>query len=204
MRLILIPLLLLFPLAANSQDEGPKEKDESKAAKESAVEEEEELMVLDPFDVHEERTRYSATLSMSGSCQAVAIRDLPRAIGVITSELIEDTNSQNILESARYSSNVYVSSASNTGGGGEGGVAVGGVANDLASRLKIRGFQTSTVYRNFNPTEYSPWGPLIDRVEIVKGPASALYGRAAPGGTVNFIKNDRISPRKPLWESRPV
>ena len=144
-----------------------------------------EIITLDPFEITEMKGagRYGRILSISGSRQAIPLADLPRAISVVTSELIEDTVSLNILEAAKYSSGITVLSDSSTPNSD----TSSGNANDLSSRLRIRGFKISTVYRDFNPTQYSPWGPLIDRIEVVKGPASALYGRAAPGGTVNYI-----------------
>lgn len=55
----------------------------------------------------------------------------------------------------------------------------------------IRGFSTGNYYRdsypfanNFNHTEDLA---NIDRVEVLKGPASILYGRAEPGGIINFV-----------------
>jgi len=131
----------------------------------------EDVVILSPFEVTGDRTRYGALLSISGSRQAIAIKDLPRSLSVITNELIEDTVSLNILESTRYASGVTLQPDDATATGETGAQGVG---NDLASRLRIRGFKISTVYRNFNPTQYSPWGPLIDRIEVVKGPASAL------------------------------
>ena len=141
-----------------------------------------DVVILDPFEITEEQSRYGAVLSISGSRQAIALKELPRSISVITNELIEDTNSQTVLESIRYASSINISPDDGTAGG-----EAPEVGRDLTSRVRIRAFDISTVYRNFNPTQYTPWGPLIERIEVVKGPASALYGRAAPGGTVNFL-----------------
>lgn len=59
--------------------------------------------------------------------------------------------------------------------------------------LQIRGFNTSNVYvdglRSLNSDIGS--GSLdilgVERVEVLKGPASILYGRADPGGIVNIV-----------------
>jgi outer membrane receptor protein involved in Fe transport len=54
------------------------------------------------------------------------------------------------------------------------------------SFMMVRGFQ-SVPQRN---GLYSPLyvdGSIIQRVEVVKGPASLFYGQIAPGGVVNYI-----------------
>ena len=53
----------------------------------------------------------------------------------------------------------------------------------------IRGFRARSVYRNGFPLrEVGPQDiSAIDRVEIVKGPSSVLYGLMEPGGVVNMV-----------------
>lgn len=58
-----------------------------------------------------------------------------------------------------------------------------------SERPFIRGFQSRSVYRNGFPLrEVGPQDiAAIDRVEIVKGPSSVLYGLMEPGGVVNMV-----------------
>ncbi len=119
-----------------------------------------------------------ATFSLSGSRVATRLRDLPRQVNVITSEPVEDTNSTTVAEAGGYVSSTDFDLDSNLSGAAK--------TEDPLSKLRLRGFPISTAYRNFNP-QYSPWGPMIDSIEVVKGPASTLYGRVAPGGLVNII-----------------
>ena len=55
----------------------------------------------------------------------------------------------------------------------------------------VRGFTTSEFYRDgFSANRgymNAPDSATIERVEILKGPASSLYGRGDPGGTVNLV-----------------
>lgn len=57
------------------------------------------------------------------------------------------------------------------------------------ARPVIRGFESRSIYRDGFPLRDA--GPIdlqpIERVEIVKGPASMLYGLMEPGGVVNVI-----------------
>ena len=140
---------------------------------------EDEVITLDPFEVTEKEFGYGATFTLSGARVATKLRDLPRQVNVITSELALDTNSTTVDDAVRYVSSTDFADHNNTGGTAR--------AEDASARMRLRGFRVSTLYRNFNPSAYMPWGPFLDRIEVVKGPASTLYGRAAPGGLVNVI-----------------
>ena len=64
-----------------------------------------------------------------------------------------------------------------------------GIGN-FNTRFRLRGFVSTNVLRNgfrqalgFTTTDVAH----IDRIEVLKGPASALYGRFEPGGVVNIV-----------------
>lgn len=57
-------------------------------------------------------------------------------------------------------------------------------------RFRIRGFQNiSTLRDGFRQSVSQPEIDLqgIESIEVLKGPASALYGRFEPGGVINFV-----------------
>lgn len=75
---------------------------------------------------------------------------------------------------------------------------VAGIGN-FNSRFRLRGFVATNNLRNgfrqalgFTTTDVAH----IDRIEVLKGPASALYGRFEPGGVVNIVT------KQPLLASR--
>jgi len=55
----------------------------------------------------------------------------------------------------------------------------------------LRGFGSSNIYRDgfLNQSQWSHTEDLtnVERVEVLKGPGSILYGRSEPGGLVNFV-----------------
>jgi iron complex outermembrane recepter protein len=55
----------------------------------------------------------------------------------------------------------------------------------------LRGFGNSNIYRDgfLNQSQWSHTEDLanVERVEVLKGPGSILYGRTEPGGLVNFV-----------------
>jgi iron complex outermembrane receptor protein len=77
---------------------------------------------------------------------------------------------------------------------------VSGVTREPAGNLtvesfNIRGFQSFYTYRDglrmglFSPREMAN----VERVEVLKGPGSILYGRADPGGVVNIVTKQPLA-----------
>jgi len=134
---------------------------------------------VSPFDVSTQLdSGYRASNSVSGSRLDTPIRDLPFAIQAFTKSFIRDQKPVNIFDVARYSPGVtYRSNDFNEGN----------------ANLAIRGFAVSSTPGNTQILRDGYYGPSIfdftniSRVEVVKGPASFLYGQVAPGGIVNII-----------------
>lgn len=141
----------------------------------------EELMLVptSPFEVSTNLDdRYRASNSVSGSRFDAPIGDLPFAVQAFTEAFIADQKPRDIFDVARYSPGVtYRSNDFNEGN----------------ANLAIRGFAASATPGNIQILRDGFQGPpLFDftniaRLEVVKGPASFLYGQLAPGGIVNII-----------------
>jgi iron complex outermembrane recepter protein len=76
-----------------------------------------------------------------------------------------------------------------------GAAPVAGIGN-FNTRFRLRGFVSTNILRNgfrqalgFNTTDVAH----IDRIEVLKGPASALYGRFEPGGVINIVTRQPLS-----------
>jgi iron complex outermembrane receptor protein len=134
---------------------------------------------VSPFDVSADLDNgYRASNSVSGSRFDTPIRDLPFAIQAFATSFIKDQKPRDIFDIARYSPGVtYRSNDFNEGN----------------ANLAIRGFAVSATPGNVQILRDGFHGPSIfdltnvSRVEVVKGPASFLYGQVAPGGIVNII-----------------
>lgn len=134
---------------------------------------------VSPFIVSSQLDKgYRASNSVSGSRFDAPIRDLPFAVQAFTESFIKDQKPVNIFDVARYSPGVtYRSNDFNEGN----------------ANLAIRGFAVSSTAGNTQILRDGFHGPSIfdftniSRVEVVKGPASFLYGQVAPGGIVNII-----------------
>jgi len=131
----------------------------------------EQAVVLSVFEVESTRdSGYRATNSVSGTRINVRLMDMPQTISVLTSDFIDDLGAVDLDEAIIYAS----------------GVSTSGF---FTGQYSIRGFGTGTPRRNgisFSTTN-SIDTSVIDRVEVVKGPSSALYGTGGPGGVVNVV-----------------
>lgn len=111
--------------------------------------------------------------------------DVPAAMTVVTAEDIHASGAQNAAEAlARTDGFVYAAF-------GQNGAAMGTMANDAT----IRGVDNGTlVLVNGNPISWRGKYDLsaipaatIDRIEVVKGAGSVLYGSEAMAGVINII-----------------
>lgn len=131
-----------------------------------------ETYTLDPFSVQGETNGYSATNSISGTRVNTLIKDIPVPITVITEDFIKDFSYERVEDAV-------VSDATIT--------RVGRNEGDFNENFTIRGFRSSLNLRNRIPYKGFTDSSMIDRIEIVKGPAAVLYGLSDPGGLVNII-----------------
>lgn len=125
----------------------------------------------------------SATTAMKTD---VPLRQTPVSVVVVPKQVMRDQNDTRLQEALENVSGVRSNS------------------NDLEGYVyKIRGFTSFDIYRNglAMPGDSNPGGfdtANLERVEVLKGPASVLYGRAEPGGLINLVT------KQPLDQSRYV
>ena len=110
------------------------------------------------------------------------LRDLPQSVQIIPQQVIEDRQAISIEEIATNSSGVTFS-GNNFGRG-----------TDLA----IRGFNRSAILRDgfrvYNRAAQGiPEIANLERVEIIKGPASVVFGESEPGGLINLVSKQPLS-----------
>lgn len=131
-----------------------------------------------------ERT-YKNTNSFVGTKTASALKDVPQSIGYVTKELILDQGATTVNEVVKNISGVNQYTTYNDfsirGFRATGNRGSGNLVNGMRSQ--------SSLWRQSSLAN-------IERVEVIKGPASALYGNAAPGGIINRVT------KKPLLERR--
>lgn len=106
------------------------------------------------------------------------IRDIPQSIQVVPQQVIRDQGITRIVDAVRN-----VSGASIQSGYG-----------NLISDVNLRGFVAYTTLKDgFATQPFFTEGGNIERVEVLKGPASVLYGQLEPGGVVNYVTKQPLS-----------
>lgn len=123
---------------------------------------------------------YVATRGSSGTKTDTPLIETPQTVNVVTSDQIKAQGGKTLGDSVQYTPGIVVQEG----------------FNRTDDPFMIRGYDVRTnpgvMYRDGLKVplpHYSvvaePYG--LERVEILKGPASVLYGQAAAGGVVNTI-----------------
>ncbi|MDR9865242.1 TonB-dependent siderophore receptor [Pseudomonas baetica] len=133
---------------------------------------------------------YVATRSATGTKTDTPILEIPQTINVITAEQVQTQGARNLTQALRYTP----------------GLNVGGFTdrNAIADEITSRGFAPTPLYLDgaYLPYAGSLGGaPQIDpytleRIEVLKGPSSVLYGQNQPGGIINMVS------KRPTTEQR--
>jgi iron complex outermembrane recepter protein len=106
------------------------------------------------------------------------LRDIPQSIQVVPRQIIEDRGVTRVGEIAQNVSGVTVTTGPS--GVGEQFTIRGFSGGEFGSGNEFRNGFRSLGLGTFNPGN-------IERVEVLKGPASVLYGQIEPGGMINFV-----------------
>lgn len=128
-----------------------------------------DIIELNPFEVSARAVEgYFASETTTGTRVASNIQELPFAVSVVTAEFFDDFQAFDFTEQLGYTSSF---------------VADG----DGAAQYYLRGFRASFQLRNGFARAGLFSKVTTDRVEVIKGPLAAIYGRSQPGGVVNFV-----------------
>ncbi|WP_419768184.1 TonB-dependent siderophore receptor [Arcobacter sp.] len=134
-----------------------------------------------------------ATKSSTGSKMDIDITEIPQSVSVITNDMMNTIGAQSIQNVTSYVSSVIQPYGEN--------------GDQRTNYGKLRGIgylYKSTFLDGMKLLHAGHLIPKIDpyaleRVEVLKGPASVLYGASAPGGLINMqSKTPTIEPLKEI------
>lgn len=127
---------------------------------------------------------YVARQTLTGTKTATPLLEVPQSISVITRDQMDDRQVQNLGQALDYS--------------------VGVVSQPYGTDPRfdspiIRGFSSATsqylnglkLMRDAGATSIDPYA--LERVDVLRGPASVLYGQGNPGGLIDMIS------KRPTW-----
>lgn len=141
-----------------------------------------EEIVLSEFVVSTLQDKgYLAANSVSATRVNTPIKDLPFSVNAFTQQFITDIGARDLFDVVQYAPSV---------------TSAGREFNAGNSVYTIRGFDQGPQRNGFTgATEAYVDTASIERVEVVKGPASVLYGQVAPGGIVNYVTKRPMTDR---------
>jgi iron complex outermembrane receptor protein len=118
---------------------------------------------------------YQAKRASTASKSSVALKDEAQSVQVVTPQTIEDFQVNSLDDAMKFVSGM---TQSNTLAGTQDGFVKRGFGTNTDGST-LRDGVRSNLSRNFDAT--------TERVEVLKGPASLLYGALEPGGLINVI-----------------
>ncbi|NJN30680.1 MAG: TonB-dependent siderophore receptor [Synechococcales cyanobacterium RM1_1_8] len=130
--------------------------------------------------------QYRVPTATAGTRTDTPLEDVPQSIQVIPKRILEEQGAATLGESLR-----------NVSGATTGDIA----AERGATSLILRGFESNNILRNGlrdQTTRFNAGSTNIERIEVLKGPASVLFGAGDLGGTVSIVTEEPLD--EPQYE----
>ncbi|MDP2024363.1 MAG: TonB-dependent receptor plug domain-containing protein, partial [Hydrogenophaga sp.] len=132
------------------------------------------VVVREQAEAPEGKDALRATETRIGKGQQ-QLRDIPQSVTVVTEKLIDDRNLDTVKEALKNTAGITFLAAE----GGEEDIRLRGFALQATGDLFIDGMRDPAIYDRdtFN----------LDRMEVLRGSASMMFGRGSTGGAVNQV-----------------
>ncbi|VXC59267.1 Iron complex outermembrane receptor protein [Pseudomonas sp. 8Z] len=126
-------------------------------------------------------TGYVAKRNMSATKTNTPITETPQSLSIVTSDELRDRQAETLSQALSYTPGITSQPTS---------------FNRTADRFRIRGFDVESgtggslrdglrLQNNSYDGVQEPYG--LERVEVIRGAASVLYGQLSPGGMINGV-----------------
>ena len=141
------------------------------------------------LDITAEATRLEGTVVTAAGFEQV-VAEAPASITVITREQLQGTAYHGLAEALADIEGIDIDDAVDKTGAR--GISIRGMPGDYTLVLidgRRQNVAGNVAPNNFNATQNNFIPPLsaIERVEVIRGPMSTLYGSDAMGGVINII-----------------
>ena len=153
------------------------------------------LLLSIPLSLHaQEKEVTLQEVVVTATRDVQEIRKIPANVTVVTREEIEQSNAQTTIDLLRHEAGVVVGDWFGTGKSASVDIRGFGETGLLNTLVLVDGRRVNAI--DLSGVDWSQI-PLeqVERIEIVRGPSSVLYGDNAVGGVINIITK---KPEKPL------
>jgi len=149
-------------------------------AKAPSMQADDGVQTMTAFEIKSDKDNgYLRTNSVTATRINMPIQNIPISVSVMSKEFLDDSNIRSITDILRYSSS----------GSGDNRFAMARPSNSATPQgsFTLRGFPINSLLRN-GVSRYIGYNVNnVDRIEIVKGPASVFFGAGYPGGVINYV-----------------
>ncbi len=137
--------------------------------------------VLVQADAQQNNPTTSKTVSTTASKTATPLSKTPQTVSVVTKKEMDEKGVTSVAEALNYSSGVVTNYRGTSNRNDE--VMARGMSGYLPQYLDGISFASGSSGASLSP-QIDPW--LLEKVELIHGPASVLYGQSAPGGLISL------------------
>jgi iron complex outermembrane receptor protein len=179
---------LIFAVASTATATQPPQTpptEEQPASETPAAQQDEPIELV----VTGEQDSYRVPNASTATRTDTPLRDIPQSIQVVPQEVLRDQNVTTFNEALRNVPGVAPFNSSTTQLGNF--IIRGFLDTNFANNFILRNGLREAGGLNAETT------PDVERIEVFKGPASVLYGGAAPGGTINVVTKQPL--RDPFY-----
>lgn len=134
---------------------------------------------------------YNATHSSVATKTSMPLAETSQTVSVVTRQQMDDQGSRTVAQAVRYSPGAMSTPYGATTRYDY--VALRGINDGSVDNLFIDGQKMLGDSGTYSSLQVDPW--FIERIDILKGPSSVLYGRSLPGGLV------ALTTKKPEFQS---
>ncbi|WP_313054373.1 TonB-dependent siderophore receptor [Pseudomonas lopnurensis] len=123
---------------------------------------------------------YNATHSSAATKTSMPLLETPQTVSVVTRQQMNDQGSLTVAQALRYTPGVMSSPYGATSRYDY--VAMRGFSDGSVDNLYLDGLKVMGDSGTYSTMQIDPY--LLERIDVLKGPSSVLYGRSLPGGLV--------------------
>jgi len=156
---------LIFEFAPIVSETPPSEQPTSETPPEPPI----ELVVTGQQDT------YRITNASTGTKTDTPLRDIPQAIQVVPKQVLQEQQAQRLSDALKNTAGVITNTSE----------------RNVFDGFRIRGFDNRNIIRNGlrDDTNITAGSGIanIEQIEVLRGPASILFGQGGAGGTVNIV-----------------
>ncbi|CAI1801659.1 Ferric hydroxamate uptake [Serratia liquefaciens] len=139
------------------------------------------VVTAKPADTAEAATHgYQATTSQGATKTDKPLILTAQSVSVVTRQQMTDQNTQTVNDALKYTPGVFTNFAG--GATRYDTIALRGFHGGDVNNTFLDGLRLLSDGGTYNALQVDPW--FLERIDVIKGPSSVMYGQSIPGGLV--------------------